>query len=79
MRRVGLRLPTRLWADIRAYATHANIVDESGSIDISEAVRDLISRGLVADRSRETAYRSGYREGRLAGYKDFMVKVGGQP
>ena len=79
MRRVGLRLPDHLWAGVRSYAKHANIVDADGLIDISEAVRDLISRGLVSDRSREPAYRSGYREGRLAGYGEFMKKIGEGP
>ena len=69
MRRVGLHLPDHLWAGVRTYAEHANVLGDDGLIEISEAVRDLISRGLVSDRSREPAYRSGYREGRLAGYR----------
>ena len=75
MRRVGLRLPDQLWANVRWYAEAAAIVDVDGEIDISEALRDLISRGLVSDPTAEAGYHSGYREGRLAGYGDFMRKV----
>lgn len=78
VRRVGLRLPDRLWKSVSWYGQAAGLIRTDGRLDISEAVRDLISRGLVsADRSAEAGYRSGYREGRLAAYAEVMERLAG--
>ncbi|MBX3159195.1 MAG: hypothetical protein KF773_24715 [Deltaproteobacteria bacterium] len=75
MRRIGLRLPDSLWRSVAWYGKAAGLVAADGSVDISECVRDLVSRGLVSDHGRESGYRSGYREGRLAAYREFMQSV----
>jgi hypothetical protein len=62
--------------DIRKYGSASSFVTPKGSMDISEVVRDLFVRGLATDRSGEAGYRSGYREGRLAAYADFMASLG---
>lgn len=41
----------------------------------SESVRELISRGLVTDRSTESGYRNGYREGKLAAWHDHLQRI----
>lgn len=51
------------------------MVDANGAINVSEAVRDLVVRGLVTDRTREAGYRSGYDAGRAAAYAEFMRRV----
>ena len=77
MRRVGVRLPDSLWRSVAWYGKVAGLVDQDGGIDISECVRDLVSRGLIADRGAESGYRSGYREGKLAAYREFMQRLAG--
>ena len=77
MRRLGLRVPDQLWASIRWYGETAGLVGANGHLDISEALRDLLARGLVSDRSSEAGYRSGYRAGRLAAYADTMRRFAG--
>lgn len=72
MKRVAVRIPNELWRSIAWYGSAAGLARPDGQLDVSETLRDLISRGLVGDRSREAGYRSGYREGRLAGYADQM-------
>jgi hypothetical protein len=79
VRRVGVRLPDRLWTRIQRYADHGKLVRSDGAVDISEAVRDLLGRGLDGDRSAEAGYRSGYDAGRLAAYREIMLRVAGVP
>ncbi len=75
VRRIGIRLPDSLWASIRTYGITSGLLATPRTIDISEVVRELIARGLSPDRTRDAGYRSGYREGRIAGYKEFMASV----
>ena len=72
MKKLAVRVPAQLWASIQWYARQAGLVDAGGQLDISETVRDLLSRGLVTDRSTEHGYRSGYAAGRARAYADFM-------
>jgi hypothetical protein len=76
MRRIGVRLPSQLWTSVQWYGRTAGLVGADGVVDISETVRDLITRGLVSDRGTEAGYRSGYCAGRSAAYADFMKRVG---
>lgn len=75
MRRLAVRVPAQLWASIEWYAKAAGLVGPDGRVDVSEAVRDLVSRGLVADRGTDAGYRSGYREGKLAAWGDHMRRI----
>lgn len=77
MRRVGVRLPDRAWKSVALYAKAAGFFGVNGQLAISEAVRDLIARGLITDRSVEAGYRSGYSAGRLAGYAEIMRRLNG--
>ena len=76
MRRIAARFPDRLWKSIQWYARSAGMVDPTGAVHVSEAVRDLVTRGLVTDRTHEAGYRSGYDAGRAAAYAEFMRRVG---
>jgi len=75
MKKIAVRFGDDLWGSIAWYARQAGLLGPDGQPDISETVRDLVSRGLNSDRSSESGYRSGYREGRLAGYGDFMRRL----
>jgi hypothetical protein len=72
VKRVAVRIPSELWRSIAWYGAAAGLTRPDGQLDVSETLRDLISRGLVSDRRADAGYRSGYREGRLAGYADQM-------
>lgn len=63
--RLSIRIPTQLRASIAWYAQTTGLAH-------SEAIRDLLARGLVQDRSREAGYRAGYAAGRTAAYADLM-------
>jgi hypothetical protein len=75
MKRLGVRVPADMWEGIQWYAKAAGLLSPGGSLDISEAVRDLVSRGLVQERGAEAGYRSGYREGKLAAWRDHMQRI----
>ena len=72
MKQLGVRLGNDLWRSIEWYGRTAGHLRPDGQVDISETLRDLISRGLVQDRSTEAGYRNGYAAGRTAGYAAFM-------
>ncbi len=76
MRKVALRLPDHLWAELRRYGEQAGLQRGGHSIDISETLRDVLRRGLNGDRSPEAGYLSGYWEGRLAGYAAVQRALG---
>ena len=75
MRRVAIRLPDELWSSIRRFSIASGVSPTRGVLDISETVRVLVSRGLQLDNGELAGYRDGFREGRLAGYGDFMRRL----
>jgi hypothetical protein len=75
MKRVAVRIPSELWRSIDWYGRAAGLTRPDGQLDLSETLRDLISRGLDDRRDRAAGYKSGYREGRLAGYADQMRAI----
>jgi hypothetical protein len=75
MKRVAVRLPSKLWQSVAWYGRTAGLLRPDGQLDVSETLRDLISRGLVSDRSTEAGYRAGYAAGKSDGYRDFMLRV----
>jgi hypothetical protein len=64
---VSIRLPASLYALLERHA-------KSRGINVTEAARDLVRRGVGAVKS---ARESGYEEGRLAGWRDHMKRMNG--
>jgi hypothetical protein len=75
MKRLAVRVPADLWRSIAWYGNTAGHTRPDGRVDVSETVRDLITRGLVQDRSAEAGYRSGHAAGRSAAYRDHMRQI----
>lgn len=62
---LSIRLPAPLYRELKQHA-------KSRGMTLSEAARDLISRGLGT-----TPDDSGYREGKLAGYREMVRRMNG--